>query len=95
MKIIKGSNKYGKNICNKYKLRFEETSDWETEYLKASTKEQALRIFAMSRKIRTTKFKSFTNWHWEEGVWSAEFMNIKQAKGIPCPHCCGTGVIHS
>jgi len=78
-----------------YKLRYAETSDWGTEYLKAHNKEQALSIFAKSRKIPTTKFKGFNDWHWEEGIWSAEFRNIKQVKETPCPHCNGTGIIHN
>ena len=76
-----------------YKLRYAETSDWGTEYLKANNKEHALSIFAKSRKVLTTKFKSFNDWRWEEGVWSAEFRNIKQVKEVPCPHCSGTGII--
>lgn len=77
-----------------YKLRYTETSDWGTEYLKASNKGHALSIFAKARKIPTAKFKSFNDWHWEEGVWSAEFHNIKPVKEMPCPHCSGTGIIH-
>ncbi len=76
-----------------YKLRYAETSDWGTEYLKAINKGQALSLFAKSRKVSTTKFKDFNDWHWEEGVWSAEFWNIKQVKETPCPHCSGTGII--
>jgi len=78
-------------IC--YKLRYSETSDWGIEYLKARNKEQALNIFARSRDISTTEFKNLSDWHWEEGVWSAEFWNIKQIKEIPCSHCHGTGII--
>jgi hypothetical protein len=82
-----------KTFAISYKLRYAETSDWETEYLKASNKAQALSIFAKSRKIATTSFKSFNDWNWEEGVWSAEFKSIKQVKEIPCPHCSGSGII--
>jgi hypothetical protein len=74
-----------------YKLRYAETSDWGTEYLRASNREQALSIFAKSKGIRRTKFKSFDDWQWEEGVWSAEFRNIKLVIEEPCPHCNGTG----
>lgn len=77
-----------------YKLRYAETSDWGTEYLKASNKGQALSIFAKKRKISTDKFKSFNDWYWEEGVWLAQFWNIIQVKEIPCSHCSGTGIIH-
>jgi hypothetical protein len=84
-----------KTFAISYKLRYAETSDWETEYLKAINKEQALSKFAKARKITTTKFKGFNNWNWEEGVWSAEFRNIKQVKEIPCPHCSGIGIIHA
>jgi len=82
-----------KTFAISFKLRYAETSDWGTEYLKASDKGQALNIFARARKISTTKFKSFNDWHWEEGVWSAEFWNIKKVKEMPCPHCSGTGII--
>ena len=83
----------GNTFAITYKLRYSETSDWETEYLKAESKGEALSIFAKSRKILTSKFKSFNDWRWEEGVWSAEFRNIKQVKEVPCPHCSGTGII--
>jgi hypothetical protein len=83
-----------KTFAISYKLRYAETSDWGIEYLKASNKEQALNSFAKTRKISTAKFKSSNDWHWEEGVWLAEFRNIKQVKEIPCPHCSGTGIIH-
>lgn len=76
-----------------YKLRYGETSDWETEYHRAITKELALKRFAKSRRIPNKKFKNYNDWFWEEGVWSAEFKNIKQVKEMPCPHCKGTGVI--
>lgn len=76
-----------------YKLRYCETSDWETEYLKANNKAEALNIFAKRRKISTNKFKSFNDWCWEEGVWSAQFWNVKQVKEKPCSHCNGTGII--
>ena len=46
-----------------YKLRYTVTSDRETKYLKDSSKKQALSIFAKSRKIRTTKFKNFSDWN--------------------------------
>lgn len=78
-----------------YKLRYAETSDCGTEYLKASSKEQALINFAKSRKIRMQKFKCVNEWHWEEGVWMGEFRNIKQVKKMPCPHCSGIGIIHT
>jgi predicted methyltransferase len=76
-----------------YKLRYAETSDWGTEYLKAGNKSEALSIFAKTRKISTDEFKSFNEWQWEEGVWLAEFHNIKQVKEMPCSHCSGTGII--
>lgn len=76
-----------------YKLRYAETSDWGIEYQRAKTKEEALRIFAKSKKIPIKKFKSLNDWFWEEGVWSAEFWNIKQVNEKPCPHCNGEGVI--
>jgi len=77
-----------------YKLRYAETSDYGTEYIQASSKEQALQRFAKARNIKTTKFKTIEKWCWEEGVWSAEFNNIKQVKELTCPHCNGAGVIH-
>lgn len=77
-----------------YKLRYSETSDWGAEYLKAKNEEQALKIFAKMKEISTAEFKSFEDWEWEEGVWSAKFWNIKEVKEIPCPHCNGTGIIH-
>jgi len=76
-----------------YKLRYAETSDWGSEYLRANNKKQALSLFAKKRKISTAKFKSSDDWCWEEGVWSAQFWNITQVKEIPCPHCSGTGII--
>lgn len=82
-----------KTFAVNYKLRYAETSDWGTEYLKASNKEKALNIFAKTKKISTAKFKSFNDWHWEEGVWSAEFHGLKQVKEVPCPHCSGTGTM--
>ncbi len=78
-----------------YKLRYYETSDWGTEYIKARNKDQALSSFMRSRKIRSNKFKSVNEWHWEEGVWSAEFWNITEVKEVQCPHCNGTGIIHT
>lgn len=78
-----------------YKLRYYETSDWGTEYIKARNKDQALNSFIRSRKIRPNKFKGVNEWHWEEGAWSAEFWNIKEVKEVPCPHCKGKGIIHT
>jgi hypothetical protein len=82
-----------KTFAISYKLRYAETSDWETEYLSASNKKQALSLFAKTRKIPVAKFKNFNNWYWEEGVWFAQFWNIKQVKEKPCSHCSGTGII--
>ena len=76
-----------------YKLRYYETDEWGTECLKTATKKQALNNFAKARKIRTKKFKSFKDWTWEEGVWLAQFKNIKQVEVMQCPHCGGTGII--
>lgn len=76
-----------------YKLRYGETSDWETEYLKANNKTEALNRFAKQRKISTNKFKRIDEWYWEEGVWSAQFWNVMQVEENPCPHCNGTGII--
>lgn len=70
-----------------YKLRYCETEDWGMEYLKAATKKQALTSFANKMKIQTKQFKSFEDWMWEEGVWSAHFKHIKQVKEERCPHC--------
>ena len=84
-----------KTFAISYKLRYAETSDWGTEYLKANSKVQALNIFAKSRKILAKQFKSLDEWHWEEGVWSAEFRNIKQVNQTPCSHCNGTGIIQT
>lgn len=78
-----------------YKLRYSETSDWGTEYVKAKDKNQALDKFAKLRKINKNKFKSSREWCWEEGVWSAELQNVKEVKGIQCPTCCGSGIIHT
>ncbi len=80
-----------------YKLRYAETSDWGTEYVNANNKTQALNIFAKLKKISVRKFNrlDLDNWEWEEGVWRAEFRNIKQVQEVPCPHCGGTGVIHA
>ncbi len=77
-----------------YKLRYYETDEWGTEYVKAATKKQALNQFAKLRKIRTKEFKNFEDWMWEEGVWLAHFKNIKQVEAMPCRHCRGTGIIH-
>jgi len=77
-----------------YKLRYAETSDWGTEYIKAKTKSQALNNFAKLRKIRKSKFQNIQDWKWEEGVWLAEFRNIAEVKAMTCSHCSGTGVIH-
>ena len=77
-----------------YKLRYGETEDWGREYLKAATKKQALTSFANKMKIRIKQFKSFEDWMWEEGVWSARFKHIKQIKEKRCPHCDGSGIIH-
>ncbi len=77
-----------------YKLRYAETSDSGSEYIKANNKDEALSCFAKMKKIPTDKFKNVTEWEWEEGVWSAEFRNIEVVKQSPCPHCNGTGIIH-
>ncbi|MEW6507567.1 MAG: hypothetical protein AB1432_07480 [Bacteroidota bacterium] len=78
-----------------YKLRYFETSDWGAEYIRAKSRSEALNRFAKLRKIRANKFKKITEWHWEEGVWLAQFSNIKVIKEIPCPHCSGKGIIYS
>jgi len=62
-----------KTFAIAYKLRYSETSDWGREYIKAYNEEQALKSFAKIKKIPTRKFKAVNEWHWEEGVWSAEF----------------------
>lgn len=77
-----------------YKLRYAETEDWRQEYLKASSKKQALKDFAKRMKISTRQFSRFEDWCWKEGVWMASFKNIKQVKEKRCPHCCGKGIIH-
>lgn len=77
-----------------YKLRYAETDDWGREYVKAATQKQALKSFAKKMKIPIKEFKSFEDWHWEEGVWLASFKNIKQVKAKQCPHCCEKGIIH-
>ncbi len=76
-----------------YKLRYGETSNWGAEYIKANNKTEALNKFAKQRKISTNMFKSINEWFWEEGIWSAEFGNIKHVKEMPCSHCKGEGVI--
>lgn len=76
-----------------YKLRYGETSEGGSEYIKAYSKAEALEKFAKQRKISKKKFKSYNDWSWVEGVWSAEFWNIMQVKEMPCPHCYGTGTI--
>lgn len=78
-----------------YKLRYAETSDWETEYIRAKDREHALKNFARLKQIKIKQFRSFDEWRWEEGVWSAEFRSICEVKEMPCPHCSGTGIIHS
>jgi len=82
-----------KTFAISYKLRYAETSDWGIEYLKAISKEHALKSFARIRKIPTRKFNRVSEWRWEEGVWLAEFRHIKQIKEMPCPHCSGSGII--
>ena len=77
-----------------YEVRYAETSDWSTTYIKANDKEHALKKFAKSKKIPFQKFNNVGAWQWEEGVWLAEFRNIMQVKEIPCSHCNGTGIIH-
>jgi predicted methyltransferase len=84
-----------KTFAISYKLRYAETSEWGTEYFKAINKQQALNNFAKTRKISTKKFNSYNDWQWEEGVWLAEFWNIKQVREITCPHCGGNGIIHT
>jgi hypothetical protein len=77
-----------------YKLWYAETSDWGTEYVKAESKTQALNAFAKFKKIALSKINHPDRWKWEEGVWIAEFWNVKQVKEMPCPHCGGKGIVH-
>jgi len=83
-----------KTFAVHYKLRYGETIDWDTEYLKASNKALALKKFAKLKKISASMLNHKNEWEWEEGVWAAEFVNIKQVIEIPCPNCDGTGIIH-
>ena len=77
-----------------FKLRYGETSEWGTEYIKAQQQKKALNIFAKIKKIPTKKFNSVDEWSREEGVWLAKFRGIKQVKETICPHCNGSGIIH-
>ena len=77
-----------------YKYRYGQTEDWGSECVKTENKKEALRIFAARKKIKTKKFKSFEDWIWEEGVWSAYFKSIKQVNEKTYPHCGGTEIVH-
>lgn len=77
-----------------YKLRLGEAEDTGYEYIKSSSEEDALKKFAKMNKIKTAKFKSISDWTWEEGLWTAFFKSIRKVSEIMCPHCNGTGVLH-
>ncbi len=77
-----------------YKLRFGELEDTGFEYIKSLTEEDALKKFARMNKIKMTKFKSVSDWEWEDGLWTGFFKSINKVSEIPCPHCNGTSLIH-
>lgn len=78
-----------------YKSFYHELSDWQSEYIKAATRKDALRIFASRHKIGGNKNKPPQQWHWWDGDWYMHLRFIRQVKQEPkpCPHCHGTGYL--
>ncbi len=78
-----------------YKSFYHELSDWQSEYIGAATRKDALWIFASHHNIGVSKTQSPKNWRWWDGEWYMSFRFIRQVKQRPkpCPHCHGTGYL--
>ena len=78
-----------------YKSFYHELSDWNSEYINATTKKDALRVFASRHNIGVSENKSPKNWRWWDDEWYMSFRFIREVDQKPkvCPCCHGTGII--
>jgi len=65
-----------------FKLYYGESSEWGTETLRATTREDALQEFARHKKIGGSKLIPFQDWSWNEGVWDASFRYVKRVDQV-------------